>query len=683
MKLLLNVIKFLNRHSMKKLIKIRKLLVLVIISLVVVSCGDDFLNEELKTLRNYDYYNTEEGVRDAVTSLYSHYRWLFNTERHPTYTSYGTDEFLVGGDNSNHDWNDYTSNLSSLVVAINSNTAGVHELWDRMYSGINTANIVLNRVEVVEMSDANKKEYQAEAAFGRAFFYFKLVQHYGGVVLKLEPSEKVERYFVRSSREECVNQLIKDFRTAYEGLPASESAKGRLYKDVAAHFLAKALLYRVSEINSDWNSSHISGDLTEIIKLADEVIANRPLADNFRDLWAFTGQGSPNESLSEVIFAANFSNASSAVQGNRMHLYFPSQYMNLTGFTRDIAGGREYQRYRTGPFLYQVYDLENDSRFWKTFKTKMNLNTQATAETLSGVDPNTGNSYEYNTNDLGLIYIINDKSDTRFDKSTSLIENHTGAYFFNSFTGKPTPHTFVRFWSDGSDHLLATAGVTNRFPALSKHLDGARPNHNHETGSRDGIIARTAETYLIKAEALIRQNKFDDAVNVINVIRQRAEFKDGEDRASYVDGGKAFENNSAWNPDVNSFSDRNSYYESLNIAETTAESDLTSYSVGNLPAVDEAIISELGYTSDFDRMMCFLLNEHTRELVGEFHRWEILARTKTLITRAKAFNREAAPNIQEKHYLRPIPQQFLDGVYDDSGIPLSAEEKGAMQNPGY
>ena len=103
--------------------------------------------------------------------------------------------------------------------------------------------------------------------------------------------------------------------------------------------------------------------------------------------------------------------------------------------------------------------------------------------------------------------------------------------------------------------------------------------------------------------------------------------------------------------------------------------------------VDTPIYNELGCTSNADKMMCFLLNERTRELCGELQRWEDLARTKTLDARWHKFNDGASRGLgefkSEKHYYRPIPQAFLDGITNSNGSALSNEEKKAMQNPGY
>jgi hypothetical protein len=40
-----------------------------------------------------------------------------------------------------------------------------------------------------------------------------------------------------------------------------------------------------------------------------------------------------------------------------------------------------------------------------------------------------------------------------------------------------------------------------RFPSLSKHFDGARLAINEVRGYRDMVLARSAETYLMAAEA--------------------------------------------------------------------------------------------------------------------------------------------------------------------------------------
>ncbi|MBL7743531.1 MAG: RagB/SusD family nutrient uptake outer membrane protein, partial [Chitinophagaceae bacterium] len=228
---------------------------------------------------------------------------------------------------------------------------------------------------------------------------------------------------------------------------------------------------------------------------------------------------------------------------------------------------------------------------------------------------------------------------------------------------------------------------TRRFPSLSKFMDGSRTaGFNDVDGLRDITLARSAETYLIAAEAKIRLAKlgtgtYADALPYINPVRARAQYVNGENRSVYYDGGAA--SSSAPQTIPPSFFPENSYYESNNIPSTTAASaSLAVTNIAALPAADEYIITLLGYSAPYDRMLCFLLNERSRELAGEYLRWQDLSRTKTLVARAKAFNPDAAPNIQDRHLLRPIPQTFLDAI-QANGAPLTAAEKQAMQNPGY
>ena len=101
----------------------------------------------------------------------------------------GTDEFIVGGDQAQQTWNDYNSNLGSIVPNVpTSNVTKTYEIWDMMYKAISDANMLLANVDAA-ITDADKnKLYKAEGSFLRAFSYFRLVQQYGPVVLKLEPS---------------------------------------------------------------------------------------------------------------------------------------------------------------------------------------------------------------------------------------------------------------------------------------------------------------------------------------------------------------------------------------------------------------------------------------------------------------------------------------------------------------
>jgi hypothetical protein len=180
------------------------------------------------------------------------------------------------------------------------------------------------------------------------------------------------------------------------------------------------------------------------------------------------------------------------------------------------------------------------------------------------------------------------------------------------------------------------------------------------------------------------QGSYTDALPYINAVRVRAQYTSGENRSAYTDGGNTLQSAALQTPGVgNSFYPGNSYYESNNIAPTMAASaSLAITNPAALPAQDEYIAGVLGLSGMYDRMLCLILNERSRELCGEFKRWEDLARTQTLVKRVQLFNLEGGPNVKSFHTLRPIPQTFLDGI-QANGLGLSGTQKQAMQNTGY
>ena len=639
-------------------------LILVATLVLSSSCNQDFLDEELTTAYSKEYYNTEAGIQAlAVGTYYQVFALEFGSEVPLTATQSGTDEFHAGGDPSNWTWNSYSTGLKAFVTVSNANTVAANTNWDNLYIGIGNANqLIASATAIASTNDAIKKTALGEGYFLRAFNYLKLVSQYGGVPLKLTTSSAVELEFTRATPQAVLGQVIADFTQAYN-LLSNAGSPAKITKDAAAHYLAKAYLARASEINDSWNSATKTADLQKVVSLSDEVISHHPLATNYVDLWNYTAADGANEKLPELILSAQFNASALTSGGNQQHLHFLSTYDQLPQMKRNLAGGRPFSRLAPTYFVYDVFDQVNDSRFWKSFQTKSIINNKSGTYYVNG--------------DLGIMYVVNNATDTRFAKT----KNNDNPAILYSKTGKTIPSVYVAYATDNVGLMKDV-----RFPSLSKHMDGNRIDLSSTKGSRDMVLARSAETYLMAAEAKVRLAKagtatYADALAYINTVRTRAAYKSGEDRAAYTDGSAAWTASGQGTVPI-SFIKENSYYESNNISSTTAATNLTISSIGALPAEDQAIITKLGYSGDYDRMLCLVLNERTRELCGEFHRWEDLSRTKTLVARAKAYNPEAAPNVQEFHNLRPIPQTFLDAVYA-SGKPLSADEKQAMQNPGY
>jgi hypothetical protein len=401
--------------------------------------------------------------------------------------------------------------------------------------------------------------------------------------------------------------------------------------------------------------------------------------------------------------------------GNRTYNYFDPQFSNFSGGwvqRGQYIGGMDFQRCRPTEYTYSVFDNVNDARMWKTFKTVYGLNNAA--KTDADVIATHGITAEQvpNLGDEGIIFILNKKSDTRFDGNPygTFGRGNDAHSFVNPLTGKWVPNAFVAF-QDGKYVLNTYTGnpsTSNVFCGINKTADGSRTGEKGDA-HRDVIMARTGETYLVKAEAQVRLGQYQEAINTVNVLRARGQWKKGEDRSYYTDGSMAFlkadggkaDNSTASANSVKKNKDKsgkvltnteayyasmthtNTYYLSTGIAETTDASDLQIKSYTQLPAEDEAVLAAIGASGDYDRMLNFIFNERTRELLGEWNRWDELARTCLLVKRAKAFNPEAAPNVQDRHMYRPIPQKFIDTLQNEDGTNLSDAEKKAWQNPGY
>ena len=674
----------------------------------ITSCSESFLDENLTTQYSTDRFKTQEGLDELVTGAYQKLKFKFNYIWGIQCYNMGVDEF-TDANNVIPAWNHYSQDLNSSENAAN------QPIWDNYYGLVEPANILIQNIpQYYNQSSPTYNTRLGEAHFLRAYAYFELVKQFGGVPLKLVPSTSAETYFTRNSAEEIYTQVISDFGEAYRLLPDKGESIGRINKYAAAHFLAKAHLFRASELYSDWNSNYIASDLDAVIQYGSEVVDAHPLCNDYVELWDYEQPNGANEKVSEVILAAQFSNDESTWgrYGNQMHLYYPAVYQgnDIGGCRRDISGGREFSYVSATEYTMQVFDRVNDSRFWKSFITCYGANETKSAPTWTAEDMPYApagvkeGDKRFSGGELGMKYIVNDPGDNRYEKYPN-----APAYTVLKDGKMCNTYTYVRYFK-GQEHSWNINEKTGNYydiiphkrsVALSKFRDGYRVSIASQFGTRDAIIARSADDVLMVAEAYIRKGEanYDKAVEWMNKLRERAGYKTGEDRSKNVDGGQAYKNNPYCSGKGGGHSsegaiywEENTYYESNNIEQETTASTKTTMKLNSVAdvynsTVDTPIYNELGCTSNADKMMCFLLNERTRELCGELQRWEDLARTKTLDARWHKFNDGASRGLgefkSEKHYYRPIPQAFLDGITNSNGSALSNEEKKAMQNPGY
>ena len=686
--------------------------ILAVTLLLFPACSDDFLDEELTTAYSTQYFETAQGLEDLAISLYGNLRWHFGYEWAYGTTLYGTDEFTNANDLTNEMWNTYDNRLGPIGAtpatgAANNNATSPASLWDQLYYGIASANTIIANAELIE-DEVVRRRSLAHAHFLRGYNYYRLTAQYGGVVLQLEPATGVVRNFTRSSEEESWAQVIADLRSAYDYFEGENFTYGKgitWTKATAAHYLTKALLFRSSERNTDWNAPYIDEDLAEAIEVSSYAIGARTLTPEYRDLYAnWTGVDSEIEQLDEILMAAGH-NADEATQGrfgNRTYNYFTPQFSNFSGgwVRRGVwIGGMDFQRLRPTEYTYAVFDHVNDSRMWKTFKT------------VYGINNIINDSLDLELGDPGIVMILNTEDDNTYDDYTfgAAVQNPTWqddagrlpeweygmrqtptSGSLTDTEGQYVPNSLVLYQNGEyvSPEFKSTP-ISNFFAGINKTDDGSRFAEKGDA-HRDVTMARLAETYLLRAECYARQGNYAAAMEDINVIRERAEWKEGENRSYYIDGSVAFENNtlnegSAAENYINSNLNMNTYYLSNpDLEVTTAASDLTLTTFpDNLPAEDEAVLQAVGASTPYERALHFILNERTRELLGEWQRWETLSRTGTLIQRARAFNPEATGIRENKHELRPIPQSFIDGLLNEDGTNLSEEQRAVWQNPGY
>ncbi|MFY0256374.1 RagB/SusD family nutrient uptake outer membrane protein [Chitinophaga sp. 30R24] len=291
-------------------------------------------------------FNNAAGISNGVSGAYSMLREIYGSEPGFTATTMGTDLFQHGKDGSYKFMDDYST-------AFNPQNSYLAKIWNNCYIGINAANTVLDKIDLVaDMDGTSKSRYKAEARFLRAHYYYWLTLQFGDVPYSEHETKGVVTDAGRVRKDSIWQKMKDDTQFAVDNLGWTTTDYGRVTKGAALNQLARIDL--------------LLKDNKGAAEAALNVINNGPykLLSSYADVFDYN-----NQQNNEIIFAVQYlNNALYNGNGNSSHALFTPAYDQFAGLQRDLTqGGRPYTRFRPTEFFRNLFD-PNDARFDVTFR---------------------------------------------------------------------------------------------------------------------------------------------------------------------------------------------------------------------------------------------------------------------------------------------------------------------------
>ena len=429
----------------------------------------------------------------------------------------------------------------------------------------------ISRVHKAMNAIANSNVSQKDVLMGelkllRAYFYFDLIRIFRQIPYFTENEDPNGKRADEYSRDQVIGFIKQDIADAYAALPETQEQAGRYNRYVAA-----ALMAKVCAFTSDWAG---------VEKYADIVIGSGKYAlyDNFGDLSKIE-----YNNKKESIMAIQFSTAN-----NNAHINW-SNLLNTTYSEGSLFG--------TGDDFF--------------------LGSQNLVDAFA-------------TDDNGLPYL--DGSEHYVKTTTSGENNYEGNVdprldFTVGRLGMPfRGHTYNEKWCRAYDIYGEYSGKKGLIDPSSSDMVQGFP---WGASALNFCLIRYADIVLLKAEALIEQNKqLDEARTLINSVRQKA--------ARSIDGNYTPQ-------DLDPFN--------------------ANYKVGLYPSD--------GWTQEYARKA--LRMERRLELAMEGNRWFDLLRWNTAVQTVNAYMKSeqnyhsyyAGNSISDDELYLPVP---YDEVNNSNGL---------------
>ena len=444
----------------------------------------DFLDQDNKSnVPAQDFYNTKTGFNSLMTTAYSSLRDVYGGA--PWVFSAGNDLFAGGKQG--------VDVIGTYGSSYNSSDPDVQKFYTSCFKGIQSANSVIYYGNSTEDSSV-RLQYIDEARFLRAYYYYLLVQQFGGVALNTQMFDAAVMNHSRESAEKVYQFVIDEFtELASDASHLLDRSKttgsdfGRANKRAALHFLAKSYLAR------GYESFAQSDDFKNAAAYAEKAINNEKPTIPFEEVFDVN-----NEDNDEIFWSVQYSSASLndlSKDGN----------MQQSLFGVYLGGAEEKNKYNAGYLaptlhLHKLFQ-EGDMRYEGTFMLELHqyyydYYTKADESPIK---------YFYAPrwmNDAAIQAWRDENPTLRNDATVIVMDDNT-----MDRRGSVTAY---------EDKCTDDYGV-----ACIKKFDDPKSSFSMTGSTHDIILARLGETYLVAAEAYVKMGDAAKAAAKINDLRKR------------------------------------------------------------------------------------------------------------------------------------------------------------------
>jgi hypothetical protein len=470
------------------------------ITIFLVACNLDENNPSGATAE--DVWTTPQGFVTLVNSAYSQQRAWYGKEDGLFMGEGGTDLWFNG--NKANYGNEVMRYQNFIPTTSNHNK----NAWKNLFKGINLCNAGINRIGNAGFTDTlERNSREGELRFMRAFFYWHIVETYGGVMLLTKETTGLNLTATRSSVKDFYELITSDLEYAAAHLPVSRGDDySRATKKSALGMLARVYLSGASY----YTGAEADVWFKKAQQTADEVINRKgefgvDLWADYADLWKPQNNKKNKEALYTI---SNSTNVALNYEGtaNRLHLWFLTTYSSKPGMQLSIEYGRDNARlFMPTRALLDFYDERKDGRYNGSFQETWICNK----------------AYTWTATD-----IANYKKDPSLTGRQMIPGKDTMLYVTKQSIPDKASRPYIVIDRDSTYYPDGLIYGGADYVQLKKFMDPiTRPAANSTPGYLDILVIRLAEMYLIGAEAAFRLGDNNAAAAYINVLRTRAAIK--------------------------------------------------------------------------------------------------------------------------------------------------------------